>query len=181
MGSAISKCLNREKRSAVFIGPKDSGKRDIIKILRKDKTEEAINMYEQFTVRGKGYSTEIYAISEDQNHINFWKFYTQNCNLVVFVVNISEEKQIEESKNVFENFFTSYGTNKESIAFMLCRKREGETEEKSALEDQRNSLKFKEHFSTIAGLDKKLLEHNIIVNETTSRSKLLSFICNNYS
>ncbi|OAG33231.1 hypothetical protein NEIG_02519 [Nematocida sp. ERTm5] len=181
MGSAISKCLNREKRSAVFIGAKDSGKKEIIKILRKDKTDVISNMYEHFTVRGKGYSTEVYAISEDQNHVNFWKFYTQNCNLVVFVVNIASESLIEESKNVFENFFTSYGTNKESIVFMLNGRREEETEEEKAEKNRQNILKFKEYFATISGLDKKILDHNMVVDETTSRRNLLSFICKNYS
>ncbi|KAH9385210.1 uncharacterized protein NEMAJ01_0106 [Nematocida major] len=188
MGILISKCINRKQRSVVFIGTPGSGKKDIIKILRKDKKDTpASEMYEQFTVRGGGYSTEVYDVSDEQKHINFWKFYTENCHLVVFVVNICTEANIMQAKEAFENFFTSYGMNKESIVFLLKTEplpKESELSEESRRaadeEAQRKTAAFVQAFASISGLDKKALSRNLLVSEATKRSQIVSFVCKNF-
>lgn len=190
MGLSISKCLNRKKRSVVFIGAPGSGKDSVIKILRKDKAEsDRTDTFEDFTVRGKGYATYVYNVSDDQKHARFWKFYTENCHLVVFVINISEEQKIVEAKEVFENFFTSYGMNKESIVFLLndpCAVPVNSAESSAALvDDSANTRKmrnsFYAHFSMVSGLDRKVLSKNMVTNSTTRRKKIVSFICKHLS
>ncbi|KAI5191073.1 hypothetical protein NEMIN01_1342 [Nematocida minor] len=186
MGHFISKCLNRKKRSVVFLGAPGSGKNSIIKILRKEKNSSPPNnMYQEFTVHGKGYAVDVYDVSEEEKHVNFWKFYFENCSLAIFVVNISDEAKIAQAKEVFENFFTSYGLNKESILFLLNDGTIDQIKEEEDAAPKRVDSSamvrsfINEHFSAILGLNRKVLAKHMVVSSETTKNKLLSFICKN--
>lgn len=188
MGQLISKCLNRKRRSVVFLGVPGSEKYHIIKLLRNNKEVFKNCMYQEFTLRRKGYTIDAYDVSEDERHINFWKFYFENCYLAVFVINISDESRIAESKEVFEKFFTSYGLSKEHIVFLLNdgtvgkespdENAEVSTEPMTNIPEMVN-LFLNEYFVTIPGLSKKVLKNHMIVSSATSQDKILSFICKN--
>ncbi|KAI5190879.1 hypothetical protein NECID01_1174 [Nematocida sp. AWRm77] len=174
MGLVVSKCLNRKKRSVIFIGPPGCGKTSIIKLLKKDKTdtEGSTTLYEQSTVLGKGYALNIFDLSGDQKQSQFWKFYTENCHLVVFVVDISTEEKILTAKTAFKEFYTSYCIHKESLVFLLNKKTEL-SEEKGAEHTQI----FHREFESAFGMSKNLSLKAFEVDMSTERSKLLSFIC----
>lgn len=191
MGQFISKCLNRKRRSVVFLGAPGSEKSSIIKLLRNNKDVFKNCMYQEFTLRRKGYTIDAYDVSEDERHINFWKFYFENCYLAVFVINISDESKIAESKDVFERFFTSYGLNKEHILFLLTDGTVGKEKPEENGENEQNTpeslqdtsemvnLFLNEYFVTIPGLNKKVLGNYMVVSAETSQDRILSYICKN--
>lgn len=174
MGLAISKCLNRKKRSVIFIGPPGCGKTSLIKILKKDKTEVSgsTNLYEQSTVRGKGYALEIFDLSGDQKQAQFWKFYSENCHLVVFVVDISAPEKITASREVFKTFYTSYCIHKESLVFLLNQ------QDLVPAEQLPERVKmFHEEFGSVFGTAKQAKLKVLPTSSASERSKLLAFLC----
>jgi len=175
MGRYFSKCINREKRTMVFIGLSSSGKTSLVKSLRKDdaSAEGATNLYEQVNIRKGGYNIEVFDLSGDQKHYIFWKFYTENCNLIIFVVDISNSENILKSKNVFEIFYTSYLIKKSEIIFVLNKKDLVPSESLDEIKRE-----FIAEFSSVPGMEKEDLDKKIIVTSAMLKEKtLFPFIC----
>ncbi|KAI5187782.1 GTP-binding protein SAR1 [Nematocida homosporus] len=173
MGSVLSRCLNRKKRSVIIIGAADSGKTQLIQNMKKDKymTEKTTSIYEQHLIRAKGYALDLFDLSGDPKHSQFWKFYTESSHLVVFVVDVSSKEKIVQSKEVFESFYTSYCMQKENLIFILNKIEEGPQESR----DEMISM-FHDQFQGIFGVSKRLTHKMLVVNAAEPR-KALTFIC----
>lgn len=174
MGILLSRCISRKKRSVVVMGSPGSGKTALISAMKKEQAppEESKAIFSQHIITAKGYTLEIFDISGEKNHSQFWKFYTENSHIVVFVVDISSENKIIESKQVFETFYaSSYCMQKENLVFIL-NKIESVPEE----EREERIVKFHEEFGKIFGLTKRATERAYIPLQEKP-SKTLSFIC----
>ncbi|KAI5171625.1 hypothetical protein NEFER03_0947 [Nematocida sp. LUAm3] len=173
MGNIISRCINRKKRSIIFIGPPGSGKTSLIHSIKKEKSiaETSTNIYEQYLIRGKGYALDIFDLSGDPKHAQFWKFYTESSHLVLFVIDASTKTSILSSKQAFETFYTSYCMQKENLVFLLNKMELAEESERDSL----FSL-FQTEFRSICGVSKRLITRTMIVDQNEPE-KILSFIC----
>lgn len=174
MGAYISRCLHRKKRSVIFLGASGSGKSTIISRMQKkeDEAPKATSLYEQSVIRKKGYILDIYDLSGNCKHSQFWKFYTENSHLVVFVVDISNRERVVESKEVFEMFYTSYGIKKDNLVFVLNKGDLLREEEKSRMIQHYHEL-----FAEVVGVTKGLTDRMMVLAGPSGPRECLSYIC----
>ncbi|KAI5180157.1 hypothetical protein NEOKW01_0486 [Nematocida sp. AWRm80] len=175
MGALISKCINRKKRSIVMIGPANCGKRELVLGMKgsKEEMDNSSDLYESLKIYKKGYAMEVFNLSEKQDLSQFWRFYADNCDLVVYVVDISTTEAITHSKAVFSAFYTSYGMHKDNLIFILNK---GSGLSEGVFSE--TLFFFQEQFGSLPGIDKKSLPSKTMgIASQLDQKKMLSFIC----
>ncbi|OAG28823.1 hypothetical protein NEDG_00962 [Nematocida displodere] len=174
MGGIISKCINRKKRSVVFIGAAGSGKTSLILGFKGNQETSAgtVTIYEQSLIRGNGYTIDLFDLSGNQDHTQFWKFYTEHSHLVVFIVDISSKESVQQSKDVFEAFYTSYAIQKDNIIFLLNKI-------DLVPEEARNELVslFHSEFMSVVGMKKGNTQRVMTTSAGVRSQEVFKFVC----
>lgn len=126
MGSVFSKCLYGSRKYLIFVGLSGTGKTAIINSLqgkRDGKSKLAASakthIFEETTVRTQGYTLNIFDVEGKSQLSQFWKYYTWNSDLIVFVVDMSSQDSILESRDPFEAFVNSNVANGRKVIFLL--------------------------------------------------------------
>jgi small GTP-binding protein len=118
MGSVFSRCFCRKKRCVALVGPSGAGKSSLLRTMKGDK-KESEEIFEEATVRHRGYTLNVVDVEGRANLAHFWKFYAWDVNLVLFVVDISTDSSIVAARVPFEKFIGSSTSIAKKVVFLL--------------------------------------------------------------
>lgn len=126
MGSVLSRCIYRQRKYIILVGLSGSGKSTLLRAMKGalrdgpgEKQVERTHVFEESTIRHRGYTLSIFDVEGKMQLSQFWKYYTWNSDLILFAIDISDTNAITSSKTPFEQFVNANISNGDKIIFLL--------------------------------------------------------------